>query len=106
MELVKLFAHGGEEHTDTVEAVTHSITPWYVAVPIFLLAVVLVGYIVWLLSGKKLNTFIFILTILLLISGFTLFYISVAVSIISITAGIILAGVLAFSKFAGDSGEL
>jgi hypothetical protein len=103
--LTKILAHAGEEHSNTVESISHSID-WYIALPIFFLVVAAIGYLAWIVSGKKIDLVAIVLSIVLLISGFTLFNISAAISVISITAGIIIAGALTFLGIAGDTKNL
>jgi predicted membrane protein len=91
-----LLAHAGESHETTVEAVAHTATPWYIAVPLFILAVLAVTYLTWVLSKKKIDIVIFVISPLLLIAGFTMFNFSSAISIISLAIGFILSGILAF----------
>lgn len=105
MDLISQFAHDGEAHIDTIESVSHAVTPWYIAVPVFLVAVVIISYITWIISGKKLDTVMFVLATILLITGFTMFNISAAISVISITVGIVLAGILALFGIAGSPKE-
>ncbi len=103
MNLIEQFAHDGETHVDTAETVSHVVAPWYVAVPVFLIVIAVIGYLAWIISGKKLDSVMFVLAITLLIAGFTLFNISAAISVISITIGIILAGILTLFGIAGSS---
>lgn len=98
-----VLAHAGEEHSDSLDTVTHAVSPWYVAVPLFLLVVAGIGYLTWLLSGRKPDTVLIVLSIVLLISGFTLFNISPFISVISITVGILMAGILTFGGLAEDA---
>ena len=100
--LINILAHAGEEHSSSLEALNHS-TPWYIALPVFFVVIAMIGYLTWIVSGKKLSTVAMVLAIVLLISGFTLFNISAAISVISLTAGIVLAGAMAFLGIAGDS---
>jgi predicted membrane protein len=100
--LFHLLAHAGEEHSSSLDALNHS-TPWYIALPVFFVVVAMIGYLTWIVSGKKLDTVAMVLAIVLLISGFTLFNISAAISVISLTVGIILAGAMAFLGIAGDT---
>jgi len=97
-----LVAHAGEEHSDVTEAVAH-FAPSYISVPVFLVATAMIGYLVWLVSGKKLDTTLFVLALTMLITGFTVFNIAPIVSVLAITTGIIIAGFLAFVSIAGDT---
>lgn len=99
--IIQILAHAGEEHADVAEAVTH-LAPAYIAVPIFFIVAVIVGYLTWLVSGKKLDTVLFVLALLMLVAGFTMFMISPIVSVLSITIGIVFAGMLAFIGLSGD----
>ncbi len=96
--LLLTIAHAGEEHTETVESISHYIPEWYIAVPLFLIIISMLGYLIWIISGKKLDTVLLILAILMLICGFTAYVVSPAISVTAITIGIIFAGILAFSS--------
>lgn len=85
------FAHAGETHSDVLETAAHFVAPWYLAVPAFLIALAIIGYLTWLISGKKIDVVMIVLAIACLISGFTLFNVSAAVSVIAITGGLMLA---------------
>jgi Fe2+ transport system protein B len=102
MILLQILAHAGEQHGNTAEAVTHYASPWFIAFPIFLGIVVVIFYFVWLISGKKLDTALAVIAPFLLIAGFTLYNLSSAISVVSITAGIIILGLLAFSVTSDD----
>lgn len=97
-----ILAHAGEEHSEVAEAVSH-FAPWYIAIPIFIVVMAIIGYLTWLVSGKKLDTVFLVLALCMLIVGFTAFTISPIVSVISITIGIVLAGLLTFVGLASDS---
>jgi hypothetical protein len=100
--IIQTLAHAGEEHSDVAEAVTH-FAPWYIAIPLFIVTMAIIGYLTWLVSGKKLDTVFLVLAFCMLIIGFTAFTISPIVSVLAITIGIILAGLLAFVGLTGDS---
>lgn len=100
-----ILAHAGEEHSNTAATVTHTLAPWYIAVPVFLISVAVIGYLAWLVSGKKLDIVAVVLSIVLLISGFTLFNVSAAISVISITVGLVLTGAIALIGLAEDSDQ-
>jgi len=103
MNLQQIFAHGGQKHINTAEAVEHYVAPWYVAVPIFICVIVILAYFVWRVSGRKLNTLVLVLTPILLISGLALYDISTFVSVISVTLGLILCVYLVIIKISPDS---
>jgi hypothetical protein len=102
--ITQIIAHAGEEHSDVAEAVSH-FAPSYIAIPLFFVVMGIIGYLTWLVSGKKLDTVLIVLAICMLIIGFTAFTISPIVSVFSITIGIVLAGVLAFTGLAGTSSK-
>lgn len=99
------FAHAGESHDTVIEATAHTATPWYIAVPLFLIAVLAIGYIVWIVSKKNFSVVLSVLAIVFLISGFTLFNFSSAISVISLTLGFITAGILAFGDLTTSSSK-
>lgn len=99
--ILQIIAHAGEEHSDVAEAVSH-FAPWYIAIPIFIITMAIIGYLTWLVSGKKIDTVLLVLAFCMLIVGLTSFTISPIVSVLAITIGIILAGLLAFGGLAGD----
>jgi hypothetical protein len=96
--MIHVVAHAGETHSDAVETIAHTAAPWYIAVPLFIMFVAMIGYLTWLVSGKRPAAVMAVLSVVLLISGFTMFNISAAISVISITVGIVLAGVQAFGS--------
>ena len=96
-----LFAHSGETHVDTVEAVAHY-AQWYIAIPLYLLVMAAITYVVWLVTGKKKDTTLLIVSFVLLISGLTMFNISPFISVIAITTGLVAT---LFSAFVGLTSE-
>lgn len=100
--IMKIIAHAGEEHSDTIETINHYL-PWYIAIPVFLLIIAMIGYLTWIVSSRKTDTVALVLAVVFLISGLTLFAISPVISVISITSGILLAGALTFLGLAGDN---
>lgn len=94
-----ILAHAGEEHIDTVEAVSHY-APWYIAVPLFIITMTIITYLVWLISGKKKDTTLLTVSVILLVVGFTMFNLSPFISIIAITVGLLAT---LFSAFVGLS---
>jgi len=95
---INVLAHSGDTHSDGLESVAHTVAPWYLAVPLFIIIFAAIGYLVWLVSGKNSHVTLGVVTFALLISGFTLFSISAAVSFIAITVGLLLAGFQAFTS--------
>jgi predicted membrane protein len=103
---VTLVAHAGEDHRATTESLSHYVAPWYIAIPSFLLVIGAIGYLTWLLSGKKLDKTLIVVAIVMLVSGFMMFVISPAVSIISFTGGILLSGLLSFTSLSGKNEKI
>lgn len=101
--MFRYLAHGGENHSDGLEAAAHYVAPWYLAIPVFLLVIFMVGYLVWLVSGKNTGAVAGIVALVCLIAGFTMFTISPAVSIIAILSGILLSGFIALTGISNDS---
>lgn len=100
MLMLHIIAHAGETHSDGLEAVAHYAAPWYIALPVFFITIAMIGYLTWLVSGKKLGTVLSVLAVFMLIFGFTLYSVSAIVSGISIVLGILLAGFLALASLA------
>ena len=80
-----VFAHSGEEHSSTIESVAHELA-WYIQLPIFIISVLVLGYLVWLLT-KKQDTTVLIMATILLIAGFACFSVAPLISILSISLG-------------------
>ncbi len=81
-----IFAHAGEEHATTAEAVAHQLE-WFYQLPIFLVSVLVLGYFIWLIT-KKQDTTVLLTSTILLIAGFVCFSIAPLISILSISVGI------------------
>ena len=96
-------AHAGEDHSDSLESVAHVVSPWYLAVPTFLLVMFAIGYLTWIISGKKPDAVLIVLALVSLVSGFTLFVVSPITSVIAITGGMIIAGILTFGGLSHDA---
>jgi hypothetical protein len=63
--ITQIIAHAGEEHSDVAEAVSH-FAPSYIAIPLFFVVMGIIGYLTWLVSGKKLDTVLIVLAICML----------------------------------------
>jgi O-antigen/teichoic acid export membrane protein len=85
------FAHAEEIHTSTFEELLHYATPWYLALPLFIMVSIIIGYLAWLVGGRKPGTVMLIEAIFLLVSGFMLANISPLVSALAIVVGLLLA---------------
>lgn len=99
---ILLLAHAGEDHSDTAEAFAH-FAPWYIAVPVFLVVMTMITYLVWLVTGRKNDTTLLIVSGILLVVGFTMFNISPYISIIAITVGLLATLFSAFVGLTHDS---
>lgn len=100
--ITQILAHAGEEHSEIIESINHYL-PWYFAVPLFLILLAMVGYLTWIVSGRKLDIVALVLAFICLLSGFGLFVVSPAVSVIAITLGILMAGALTFLGLSDDN---
>ena len=102
--LLKIIAHAGEEHENTVESLAHEYIPGFIAVPVYLLFITMVGYLVWIISGKRRDVVLIVLAGLNLIIGFGFFAISPYTSVLAITMGIVISGMLTFGEITnGDN---
>jgi type II secretory pathway component PulF len=91
MNMLHLFAHSGEKHADSAEAARHLLNSWYVALPLFLLIVTGIAILTYLVSKRDVITTALVTALVLLVSGFTLYTYSAAISVVSITLGLMLA---------------
>ena len=98
-----IFSHAGEAHEAELDGIAHLLSPWYFAIPTFLIVLGLIGYLTWVVSGRKADRVMIVLAILCLLSGFTLFNISAAVSVIAILGGLTISILLTFSGLAAES---
>lgn len=85
--ILSILAHGGEEHGSEIAASIHEVA-WYYQLPVFFLALLGIGTLIWLIT-KKLDLVIMISSFLMLITGFLVFQVAPLVSIISITLGLV-----------------
>ena len=95
-------SHAEEVHSTAAQANLHTLQEWYFAIPLFVLTVAAIGYMTWLVSGKKPDAVLIVMSIVLLIAGFTMFSISPLISVVAITGGIITSGLLTFGGLATD----
>ena len=101
--MFSFLAHAGEEHSDGLESIAYYAAPWYIAIPVFLLVIAMAGYLTWLVSGKNPGVVAVVVAFICLISGFTMFVISPAVSVVAILTGIFLSGFIALTGLSNDS---
>ena len=102
-KMLKILAHSGESHENSFEKFAHEYTPGFLAVPAYLLALAMIGYIVWIVSGKKTDAVLIVLAVINLICGFTFYAISPLVSVIAITMGLVMSGMLTFGGISNDT---
>lgn len=94
-----ILSHAGEAHETAVQATSHAtLSNWYIALPLFLISIALFTYIVWKISKKNLLTTLLATSIALLATGFGFAQTIPSISVIAITAGLIIAGFLAFTS--------
>jgi len=85
------FAHDGEVHETTVESMLHAtLQEWYVALPLYLLALVAVGSAVYLATHSKAAVLNVLLGVLF-IAGIAFYAVSPIVSVMSLASGFGLA---------------
>ena len=97
-----LLAHISETHNNGLESFAHYAAPWYIALPVFLVATFLVAYLAWIVSARNVGTTLMILSGFLLFSGFTLYNVSAIVSGLAIVSGIMIAGFLAVASLSSN----
>ena len=103
MRSINIIAHAGETHGSELDGIAHFIAPWYLALPAFFLALSLVGYLTWIVSGRQSDKVLVVLALVCLISGFTLFNISAIVSVVAIVGGLAISVSLTLSGLINES---
>lgn len=98
--IISLFAHAEEVHENNVESTIHSLGPWYVALLLVTAVLIAIGYLVWVVSGRKFGSVLLFESICLLLIGFVAATSYPLISVITLTIGIFLAGFLAFAGLA------
>lgn len=87
-----VFAHAGETHDTSAAVSTPSIlSTWYVALPLFIMAVVLVTVLTYYASRKSKPVTYSVLLGLLFIAGVATYTVSAPVSVLSLSLGFALA---------------
>lgn len=89
---MQYLAHAGEVHESGGEGVWHTLTSeWYVALPVYVLVLIVLTAAAYLVSHKSKSAAITVLMAVLLIGGVSLYSASPVVSILSLAAGFALA---------------
>jgi formate-dependent nitrite reductase membrane component NrfD len=92
--ILQYFAHAGEDHATATEATNHMLQEWYIALPLFLLALVGVAAITYMLTKKSKPVTYLVITGILLISGIFAYTIAPIISIVSLAVGMAMTLVL------------
>ena len=82
-----IIAHAGEDHLDIIQSTSHAL-PWHLELSLFVGVMSVLTIILYKIT-KKLDLTILIISGLLLISGFGFYDFSPAISIVSISTGLI-----------------
>jgi len=96
--MFRLIAHAGETHGGTAESATHWLESWYIAVPLFILLIYVLGTAIYLISKRSVATTYLSVVAVLLFSGIYFYDKSSVLSAVAITVGLLgsLLSVLAF----------
>lgn len=86
--MLDLLAHAGETHESSSESTSHLLESWYVALPLFLLAVAGIATIVYVLSKRSLAATYLAVVAIFLVSGIFLYDKSAVISVMSLTIGL------------------
>lgn len=82
------FAHAGEVHESTAEAVSHGLLDdWYVALPVFIAAVLAVGTTTYFLTRKSKAATLNVLLAACLLAGIVTYTTSAIISVLSLSLG-------------------
>lgn len=86
--MLQNLAHAGEIHDATITSTSwFSLNNWYIALPFFILALAIIGYVTYVLSKKSFGNVFIVINVLLLVSGMYLYTKSPVLSIFALTAG-------------------
>lgn len=97
------FAHAGETHDSVTTVVSQPIfSKWYVALPLFIVAVTLVTLLAYYLSRKSKPVTFSVFVALLFIAGVATYTISAPVSVISLSLGFALALLQVLTSFSKE----
>lgn len=82
------FAHSGEVHESTAGAVSHGLLDnWYVALLVFIAAVLVVGTTTYFLARKSKATTLNVLLVTCLLAGIVTYTTSAIISVLSLSLG-------------------
>lgn len=89
---MQFFAHAGEVHESSVEAATHGLLDkWYIALMVFIVAVLAVGIAAYFLSRKSKAATLNVLLVVCLLAGMFTYTTSAVISVLSLSLGFGLA---------------
>ncbi len=107
----RLLAHGGAEKHALEETVDGGTIPpvfadpsilerladlsWFVQIPLYVLTLAIIGAALWLVT-KKIDTALMVVSFLMLVSSFFLYEAAPSVSILAITAGLLITMFVTF----------
>lgn len=98
MLMTNYFAHAKSVHSTNIDSLEHLFTVWYSALSIYVISVIILGFLFYILSNKSfLKTYVFI-SALLLISGIFLYDFSPAASATGITLGFFSSMLIVYSS--------
>lgn len=95
------FAHAGETHESTTEAVSHGLLgKWYVATVVFLAAVLAVSAVTYVITRKSKAATLNVLLVACLLAGMVTYTASPVISVLSLSLGF---GIALFQVIVGLS---
>lgn len=95
--MFNLFAHAGELHESSNESFWHYLGVWYIAAIVFVIAVYVLGTVLYALTKKSLGKTLCIMMGVFLVVGLISYEKAPLISVLSIICGFVIALGLTFS---------
>lgn len=87
LHTLRLMAHAGEVHATAAENQTHYLQEWYVALPLAIVAVAIIGAATYAVTKSRAVTLLVVAAVLL-IGGIALYNVSTVVSVAALSSGL------------------
>ncbi len=83
-------AHAGETHTTIVEANSHFLQEWFIALPLLVLGIIGFGTLVYLLTHRSKSITYLAIVGALFVTGVSSYAIAPIISVVALTAGMVM----------------
>ena len=92
MNVQLIFAHAGETHETVTAATSHSLfSRWYVALPLYILLLIVITKLAFVLSHKSKPVTYNVLLVTLFVAGVATYTLSAPISVLSLGVGFAMA---------------